>query len=90
MNILSLSLSTLLMEFWWLYIFQAREARKKVLQEMSEETKAAFEKMRFYKFYPVQTQDSPDISNVKVTQHILTLFWMVQSRKEIWNNLQYS
>ncbi|XP_022133379.1 uncharacterized protein LOC111005966 [Momordica charantia] len=44
---------------------EAREARKKVLQEMSEETKAAFEKMRFYKFYPVQTQDSPDISNVK-------------------------
>lgn len=33
---------------------------------MSEETKAAFEKMRFYKFYPVQTADTPDISNVKV------------------------
>ncbi|XP_062148334.1 protein HEAT INTOLERANT 4 [Alnus glutinosa] len=44
---------------------EAREARKKALQEMSEETKAAFENMRFYKFYPVQTPDSPDISNVK-------------------------
>lgn len=33
---------------------------------MSEETKAAFEKMRFYKFYPVQTPDTPDVSNVKV------------------------
>lgn len=61
------------MEFWWLYILQAREARKKVLQEMSEETKAAFEKMRFYKFYPVQTQDSPDISDVKVRLHICTV-----------------
>lgn len=33
---------------------------------MSEETKAAFEKMKFYKFYPVQTPDTPDVSNVKV------------------------
>ncbi|CAK9320633.1 unnamed protein product [Citrullus colocynthis] len=47
---------------------KAREARKKVLQEMSEETKATFEKMRFYKFYPIQKQDSPDISNVKCLQ----------------------
>ncbi|XVF17146.1 hypothetical protein REPUB_Repub10bG0094200 [Reevesia pubescens] len=44
---------------------QAREARKKALEEMSEETKAAFEKMTFYKFYPVQTLDTPDVSNVK-------------------------
>ncbi|PON37493.1 myosin-H heavy protein [Parasponia andersonii] len=44
---------------------QAREARKKALEEMSEETKAAFESMRFYKFYPVPTSDTPDISNVK-------------------------
>lgn len=44
---------------------QAREARKKALEEMSEETKAAFESMRFYKFYPVPTPDTPDISNVK-------------------------
>ena len=33
---------------------------------MSEETKAAFERMKFYKFYPVQTPDTPDVSNVKV------------------------
>ncbi|KAG2716492.1 hypothetical protein I3760_03G129100 [Carya illinoinensis] len=44
---------------------EAREARKKALEEMSEDTKAAFENMRFYKFYPVQTPDTPDISNVK-------------------------
>ncbi|XP_041003695.1 protein HEAT INTOLERANT 4 [Juglans microcarpa x Juglans regia] len=44
---------------------EAREARKKAVEEMSAETKAAFENMRFYKFYPVQTPDTPDISNVK-------------------------
>ncbi|KAL4644167.1 hypothetical protein ACB098_02G123700 [Castanea mollissima] len=44
---------------------EAREARKKALEEMTEESKAAFENMRFYKFYPVQTPDSPDVSSVK-------------------------
>ncbi|ONK76139.1 uncharacterized protein A4U43_C03F24360, partial [Asparagus officinalis] len=29
---------------------------------MDPATKAAFENMRFYKFYPVQTPDTPDIS----------------------------
>ncbi|GFY80300.1 hypothetical protein Acr_01g0001090 [Actinidia rufa] len=45
---------------------EAREARKKALQEMSEETKAAFQNMKFYKFYPVPTPDTPDVSNVKI------------------------
>ncbi|GLJ52088.1 hypothetical protein SUGI_1107780 [Cryptomeria japonica] len=45
---------------------QAKEARKKAIEEMSPESKAAFESMRFYKFYPVQTPGTPDISNVKV------------------------
>ncbi|XP_052198074.1 protein HEAT INTOLERANT 4-like isoform X2 [Diospyros lotus] len=44
---------------------KAREARKKALEEMNEETKAAFLNMRFYKFYPVATPDTPDVSNVK-------------------------
>ncbi|KAK7350836.1 hypothetical protein VNO77_09827 [Canavalia gladiata] len=44
---------------------EAREARKKAIEEMNEETKAAFENMRFYKFYPVQSPDAPDVSNVK-------------------------
>ncbi|CAO2828031.1 unnamed protein product [Amaranthus hypochondriacus] len=44
---------------------EAREARKKALEEMSEETKAAFQNMRFYKFYPVATPDTPDLSGVK-------------------------
>ncbi|XP_042492190.1 protein HEAT INTOLERANT 4-like [Macadamia integrifolia] len=46
---------------------EAREARRKALEEMSEETRAAFENMRFYKFYPVQTPDTPDISKVKAS-----------------------
>lgn len=33
---------------------------------MSEETKAAFENMKFYKFYPVPSPDTPDVSDVKV------------------------
>ncbi|GAB2279362.1 Protein HEAT INTOLERANT 4, variant 4 [Dionaea muscipula] len=45
---------------------EAREARKKALAEMSSETKAAYENIKFYKFYPVSTPDSPDVSNVKV------------------------
>lgn len=45
---------------------QAREARRKALEEMSEETRRAIENLRFYKFYPVQTPDTPDISKVKV------------------------
>ncbi|KAI8534858.1 hypothetical protein RHMOL_Rhmol10G0129300 [Rhododendron molle] len=44
---------------------EAREARKKALEEMSEETKAAFQNMKFYKFYPAPTPDSPDVSNFK-------------------------
>ncbi|KAE9449625.1 hypothetical protein C3L33_18476, partial [Rhododendron williamsianum] len=45
---------------------EAREARKKALEEMSEETKAAFQNMKFYKFYPAPTPDSLDVSNFKV------------------------
>ncbi|XP_010681096.2 protein HEAT INTOLERANT 4 [Beta vulgaris subsp. vulgaris] len=44
---------------------EARQARKKALEEMSEETKNAFENMRFYKFYPVASSDTPDVSGVK-------------------------
>ncbi|XP_022894185.1 protein HEAT INTOLERANT 4-like [Olea europaea var. sylvestris] len=44
---------------------EAREARRKALEEMSAETKAAFENMKFYKFYPVSTPDTPDVSGVK-------------------------
>lgn len=46
-------------------IREAKEARKKALEEMSAETKAAFQAMKFYKFYPVPTPDAPDVSGVK-------------------------
>ena len=45
---------------------QAKEARKKAIEDMDPKTRAAFENMKFYKFYPVQTPDTPDISKVKV------------------------
>ncbi|KAK9070227.1 hypothetical protein SSX86_010627 [Deinandra increscens subsp. villosa] len=44
---------------------EAREKRKKAREELSEEKMAAFENMRFYKFYPVATPDTPDVSTVK-------------------------
>lgn len=44
---------------------EAREKRKKAREEMSREKVAAFENMRFYKFYPVATPDTPDVSTVK-------------------------
>lgn len=44
---------------------QAREARLKAIEDMDPETRAALQNMRVYKFYPVQTPDTPDISNVK-------------------------
>ncbi|XP_071710965.1 protein HEAT INTOLERANT 4-like [Rutidosis leptorrhynchoides] len=44
---------------------EAREKRKKAREEMSQDKVAAFEKMRFYKFYPVASPDTPDVSNVK-------------------------
>ncbi|KAI3943332.1 hypothetical protein MKW92_001380 [Papaver armeniacum] len=44
---------------------EAKEARKKAKEETSEEIKRAFENMRFYKFYPVTTPETPDVSDVK-------------------------
>lgn len=45
---------------------EAREARKKAIEEMSEERKIAIQNMKFYKFYPVHTPESPDIGDNKV------------------------
>ncbi|KAG6558183.1 hypothetical protein Mapa_000364 [Marchantia paleacea] len=44
---------------------EAREARKRAIEEMSQETKDALQNMHFYKFYPVKTDDTPDISDKK-------------------------
>ncbi|KAJ4779633.1 Serine/Threonine-kinase [Rhynchospora pubera] len=45
---------------------QAREARRKMIESMNPEVKAAFENMKLYKFYPVSTPDTPDINSCKV------------------------
>nr|ACK44524.1 AT5G10010-like protein [Arabidopsis arenosa] len=44
---------------------EAKDARKKAIEEMSEDTKQAFQKMKFYKFYPQPSPDTPDVSGVK-------------------------
>ncbi|PUZ49326.1 hypothetical protein GQ55_7G317300 [Panicum hallii var. hallii] len=44
---------------------QAKEARKKAIDDMDPKTREAFENIKFYKFYPVKTPDTPDVSNVK-------------------------
>jgi hypothetical protein len=47
-------------------LLQAKEARKKAIDDMDPKIKEAFENIQFYKFYPVKTLDTPDVSNVKV------------------------
>jgi hypothetical protein len=37
-----------------------------MIEDMNPEVKAAYEKMKFYKFYPISTPDTPDISSCKV------------------------
>jgi len=44
---------------------QAEEARKKAVEDMDPKQREAFENIKFYKFYPVKTPDTPDV-NVKV------------------------
>lgn len=39
---------------------EARQARKKAIEELSEETKLAFQNVKLYKFYPIQTPDTPN------------------------------
>ncbi|KAL7604629.1 hypothetical protein Lser_V15G19363 [Lactuca serriola] len=43
----------------------AREKRKNARESMSEEQKAAFESIKFYKFYPVNTPSTPDSECLK-------------------------
>ncbi|CAN6805665.1 unnamed protein product [Brassica oleracea] len=44
---------------------EAKDARRKAIEEMSEETKQAFQSMKFYKFYPLPSTETPDVSGVK-------------------------
>uniref|UniRef100_A0ACD5T7R9 Uncharacterized protein n=1 Tax=Avena sativa TaxID=4498 RepID=A0ACD5T7R9_AVESA len=45
---------------------QAKEARKEAIDKMDPELKKAFENIQFYKFYPVNALDAPDLSIQKV------------------------
>lgn len=49
---------------------QAKEARKKAIDDMDPKLKEAFENIRFYKFYPVKTKDTPDVSQVQVRSSV--------------------
>jgi hypothetical protein len=51
---------------------EAKLARKKALDDMSKEVKEGFESMRFYKFYPVKSENAPDITEVKVSIVIIS------------------
>ncbi|KAL0709291.1 hypothetical protein Bca4012_016269 [Brassica carinata] len=44
---------------------EAKDARRKAIEEMSEDTKQAFQSMKFYKFYPLPSTETPDVSGVK-------------------------
>ncbi|CAE6241719.1 unnamed protein product [Arabidopsis arenosa] len=46
---------------------EAKVAREKAIEEMSEDTKEAFENMKFYKFYP---RHSPDVPRFKTSSYI--------------------
>lgn len=44
---------------------QAREERRKKIEEMNAEARAFYENIHFYKFYPLPTSGTPDISKLK-------------------------
>jgi hypothetical protein len=44
----------------------AKQARKKALEDMSKDLIEGFENMKFYKFYPTKSEKYPDISEMKV------------------------
>jgi len=45
--------------------FKAKEARKKAIGDMDPKKIEAFENIKFYKFYPVKTPETPDVDSVK-------------------------
>lgn len=45
--------------------WQAQEAREKVKEGLSEETKKAYQEMKLYKFYPLPSPDTPDTAGIE-------------------------
>ncbi|EFH41190.1 predicted protein [Arabidopsis lyrata subsp. lyrata] len=44
---------------------RAQEAREKVKEGLSEETKKAYQEMKLYKFYPLLSPDTPDTAGIE-------------------------
>jgi hypothetical protein len=57
-------------------IMQAKEARKEAIDNMDPKLKNAFENIQFYKFYPVNALDAPDLSIQKVCNNATRYFRM--------------
>lgn len=45
---------------------EAKQSRKKALEDMSKDLLEGFQNMKFYKFYPTKSEKYPDISEMKV------------------------
>jgi hypothetical protein len=57
---------------------QAKEARKKAIDDMDPKLKEALQNIRFYKFYPIKTPDTPDVSKVQVCSCLVLLIgWTI-------------
>jgi hypothetical protein len=54
-------------------MLQAKEARKKAIDDLDPKLKEAMQNIRFYKFYPVKTEDTPDVSKVQVCSCLVFL-----------------
>ena len=55
---------------------QAKEARKEAIDNMDPKLKNAFENIQFYKFYPVNALDAPELSIQKVCNNVTRYFRM--------------
>ncbi|CAN0852472.1 Protein HEAT INTOLERANT 4 [Linum grandiflorum] len=54
-------------------IRDAIDAKRDAREGLTEEIKTAYRNMRFYKFYPRKTDDSPDVSSVKA--HVINRYY---------------
>ncbi|KAJ7513651.1 hypothetical protein O6H91_23G008800 [Diphasiastrum complanatum] len=54
---------------------EVREARRKAIKEMSEATKVGLENMRFFKFYPVQNPETPDLASLNLKASFINRYY---------------
>ncbi|CAH2043439.1 unnamed protein product [Thlaspi arvense] len=53
---------------------KAKQDREKAMEGMSEETKEAYKEMKLYKFYPLPSPDTPDLSGIEKSSFINKYF----------------